>query len=161
MAQDAGRTMKPNYSRIAKEVKKADGAFFLDSLEERFARCDTSLTVDHLRCLYFAPFCEGVPRISPTYQRYLLLCSRFGRQSRQANTAWTQYQMLLTAVWSTGDGSRRKPLHVGGVDDAAQIIASDGHGRMSKRVLRRWRGWLLHYEALDEGDYDVWFFVRK
>ena len=158
-AQEAGRTLPPNYKRIAKEVKRADGPYFLDSLQERFARCDTSLTVDDLRCLYYG---GTGSMLYESHHRYLLLYSRFGRRhSGEVNDAWTRYQMLLTAVWSTGDGSRRQPLHVSGVADASFIIASDGHGRMTKRIYNRRRYLLLRNMALDEGDYDVWFYIRK
>ena len=108
-AQPAGRTLKPDYRRIARVVADPHSPFFRDSLEARFARCDTSLTVDHLRCLYYA---DTLHTLRAALDRYRLLASRFGLNSRRAGDAWWQYQMLLTAVWSSGDGSRRKPLHV-------------------------------------------------
>ena len=114
MAQDNGRTLKPNYSKIARVVKSPGSPFFLDSLEARFCRCDTALTVDDLRCFYFG----GGATLEEVYRKYGLLSTRFGRQSPQTNTAWTQYQMLVTAIWSTGDGSKRKPLHVVCPEDA-------------------------------------------
>ena len=109
IAQDGGRTLKPNYRRIARVVADPHGEYFYDSVEERFARCDTSLTVDHLRCLYYA---DTLHTLRAAHRRYQLLASRFGPASRRAGDAWWQYQMLLTAVWSSGDGSRRRPLHV-------------------------------------------------
>ena len=115
MAQDGGATMKPNYRKIARVVKSPASPYFLDSLEVRFSRCDTTLTVDDLRCLYFG---GGEVSLSDAWQRYQLLFSRFGRHGGKANDAWWQYQMLLTAVWSTGDGSKRKPLHVRSRADA-------------------------------------------
>ncbi len=157
-AQEAGATLKPNYKRIAKEVRKADGPYFLDSLQERFARCDTSLTVDDLRCLYFGD--TGI-QLQDIYNRYMRLHSRFGHHGGVVNDEWTRYQMILTAIWSTGDGSRRRPLHVNGPDDAALIIATDVHGKMIKRTYNRMRYILLRYVAKEDGDYDVWFYIRK
>ena len=158
VAQENGRTLPPNYCRIKKEIAKKNGPYCLDSLQARFDRCDTTLTVDDLRCLYYNP--EG-PQLLTTYQRYLRLQSRFGRHTGPVNDAWTRYQMLLTAIWSTGDGSRRRPLHVRSLDDSALIIASDNHGFMNVRTYMHRRYFLLQDEAQKEGDYDVWFYVRK
>lgn len=120
-AQDAGRTMKPDYRKIARVVAENAGPYFMDSLQDRFARQDTSLTVDDLRCLYYGG--EG-GMLCRARTRLLAVGSRFGMSSRQAGAAWWQYQMLTTAVWSSGDGSKRKPLHVTGYDDA-QCAATD------------------------------------
>ncbi len=116
VAQENGATLKPNYRKIARVVKSPSSPFFLDSLQARFDRCDTSLTVDDLRCLYFG---GGDVSLRAAWQRYHLLFSRFGHRGK-ANDAWWQYQMLLTAVWSTGDGSKQSPLHVRSRDDAEQ-----------------------------------------
>ncbi len=110
--------MKPNYRKIARVVKSPSSPYFLDSLEARFMRCDTSLTVDDLRCIYFG---SSDKKLSNSYRVYSLRAGRFGRQSRQANEAWLYYQMLTTAVWSTGDGSKRKPLHVVSREDAETV----------------------------------------
>lgn len=115
VAQDNGVTLKPNYRKIARVVKSPTSPYFLDSLEARFDRCDTSLTVDDLRCLYFS---SSDKTLSNAYRVYKLRSSRFGRNAAQVNTVWTQYQMLTTAVWSTGDGSKSKPLHVVSREDA-------------------------------------------
>ncbi len=115
LAQDGGRTLKPNYRKIARVVKSPASPYFLDSLEARFSRGDTSLTVDDLRCLYYG---SSDMTLGNAFRIYSLRAGRFGRQSRQANEAWWHYQMLTTAVWSTGDGSRRKPLHVASREDA-------------------------------------------
>lgn len=114
VAQDNGVTMKPNYRKIARVVKSPSSPYFLDSLQARYGRCDTSLTVDDLRCLYFG----GGAVLRDAYGVYSMKSSRFGKQSPQANTAWTQYQMLVTAIWSTGDGTKRNPLHVICAEDA-------------------------------------------
>lgn len=115
MAQDNGRTLKPNYRKIAQVVKSPASPYFLDSLIARFDRCDTSLTVDDMRCIYYS---GTVTTLKEAYGVYEIKMSRFGRQSPRANAAWTRYQMLVTAIWSTGDGSKHKPLHVICVEDA-------------------------------------------
>ena len=114
MAQENGATLKPNYRKIARVVKSSASPYFLDSLQARFGRCDTSMTVDYMRCLY-----DGYgANLRDAYGVYSMKSSRFGMQSPQANVAWTQYQMLVTAIWSTGDGSKHKPLHVVCLEDA-------------------------------------------
>ena len=121
--QEAGNTLPPNYRRIAKEVKNSTGEYFYDSLMARYGRCDTALTVDHLRCLYYGGTDVS---LADAWQRYFLLFSRFGNRGGRVNEAWTQYQMLLTAVWSTGDGSRRHPLHVRSKEEARQVVTDFG-----------------------------------
>lgn len=121
LAQDNGRTLKPNYRKITRVVKSTASPYFLDSLQSRFSRCDTTLTVDDLRCLYYGGETGILYR---AHTRLLAVSSRFGTASRQAGVAWWQYQMLTTAVWSTGDGSKRRPLHVTAYDDA-KWVAND------------------------------------
>lgn len=157
-AQDNGATLPPNYRRIKKEVKRADGPYCYDSLLVRFYRCDTSLTVDDLRCLYFGG--EEL-WLYKSFHHYWQLKGRFGRHQGKVNDAWWQYQMLETAVWSTGNGSKRKPLHVRGADDASFIIASSPHGYMVKRTYVHCHYLLLRYVAQEEGDSDVWFYIRR
>lgn len=114
MAQENGATLKPNYRKIARVVKSPKSPYFLDSLQARFDRCDTTMTVDDLRCLYFG---GGEVSLRDAWHRYQLLLGRFGRHGGKANDAWWQYQMLLTAVWSTGDGSKENPLYVKDYED--------------------------------------------
>lgn len=157
-AQEAGRTLPPNYKRIAKEIAKPGGPYFLDSLQARFDRCDTTLTVDDLRCLYYGS--RGA-LLYESHHRYMLLYSRFGRHGGVVNDAWTRHQMLVSAVWSTGDGSRRHPLHVNGLDDASFVIASDFEGCCEKRIYNRGRYMLVRYIAKDNHPSgDVWFYIR-
>lgn len=122
LGQENGVTLKPNYRKIARVVKSPSSPYFLDSLEARFFRCDTAMTVDDLRCLYYGDTLYSLVNAAAIYDRR---CRRFGRDSRQANDAWWQYQMLVTAIWSTGDGSRRRPLHVACPEDAR--LASEGY----------------------------------
>lgn len=120
MAQDGGTAMKPDYRKIARLVKSPASPYFIDSLAARYHRCDTSLTVDDMRCIYYS---RAVTNLCGAYGEYGIRATRFGRQSPQANVAWMQYQMLVTAIWSTGDGTRRKPLHVVCREDAYEAAA--------------------------------------
>ena len=156
MPQDGGKTLPPNYRRIAKEVKRAGGPYFLDSLDARFNRCDTTMTVDDIRCLYFG---GGEVSLVGCNMHYVRLVERFGRHQGKANDAWWQLQMLLSAVWSTGDGTRRHPLHVRNIDDASFIVAHDyERPTKARRHYKRWRH-LLIKNTFDDGT-DVWFYVR-
>lgn len=160
VAQNGGTAKAPNYRRIGKEIKKVGGPYFLDSLQARFDRCDTTLTVDHLRCLYFGV--ENALDMTMINHRYLLQVGRFGRHQGKANDTWWQLQMLLSAVWSTGDGSRRHPLHVHDVGDAAFIIAHDFNGYIRERAYNRRKYVLVHYIAEDgQSSGEVWFYVRR
>lgn len=117
-AQENGRILKPNYCKIARVTHDTASPYYAVSLTERFSLCDTSLTVDGMRCLYYG----GHVTLASVHQQFLLLSSRFGITSRRAGEAWWRYQMLLSAVWSTGNGSKSKPLHVISRDDA-QLVA--------------------------------------
>lgn len=123
MAQDNGTIMKPNCRKIARVVKSPKSPYYLDSLEARFSRCDTTMTVDDLRCLYFG---GGDVSLCDVWRRYQLLIGRLGRHSGRANDAWWQYQMLLNAVWSTGNGSKGHPLYVTQMADAIQTATDFG-----------------------------------
>ena len=81
MAQDNGRTLKPNYRKIARVVKSPSSPYYLDSLEERFSRCDTTLTVDDLRCLYYGGTANMLTASHKALDAAVL---RFGMASRRA-----------------------------------------------------------------------------
>lgn len=136
-AQEAPQTLPPNYSRIKRVVTDCHSPYFLDSLVARFYRCDTSLTVDDLRCLYFG---GGDASLADSYSRYQLLLGRFGRHQGRVNDAWWQYQMLLSAVWSTGNGSKKHPLHVRDEADLQLLTQLEGcHQHLRRTGLRRVR----------------------
>ena len=142
VAQDNPRTLKPDYRKIARFVKSPASPYFMDSLRARFDRCDTTLTVDHLRCLYYgqAASADTLLTLRSAFRRYSLLVARFGVSSRQAGRAWWQYQMLLNAVWSTGDASRRRPLHLlseAEADFMVEVEEGLAAGSVGKSVRRR------------------------
>lgn len=122
VAQDNGVTMKPNYRKIARVLKSPKSPYYLDSLKARFERCDTSLTVDDMRCIYYS---SAITTLRDACGRYGRMSAVYGSQSLQANEAWTQYQMMVTAIWSTGNGSKHKPLHVVCLEDA--YLVAEGY----------------------------------
>lgn len=106
-AQDNPKPVPPNYERIKKETRRWFGEYRYRSLVRRFERCDTSLTVDHYRCLYYGAALRG----DTTYTLTVV-----GR--RDGNSGWIQLMGLLQAVWSSGNGSDTLPFHVASYADA-------------------------------------------
>lgn len=106
-AQENPAPVPPNYERIDKETRRWFGEYRYRSLVRRFERGDTSLTVDHYRCLYYGAGQRG----DTTYT--LSACSR-----RAGNAGWLQLMGLLQAVWSSGNGSDTLPFHVASYADA-------------------------------------------
>ena len=106
-AQENPAPVPPNYERIDKETHRWFGEYRYRSLVRRFERGDTSLTVDHYRCLYYGAGQRG----DTTYT--LSACSR-----RTGNTGWLQLMGLVQAVWSSGNGSDTLPFHVASYADA-------------------------------------------
>lgn len=122
-AQEEPQTLPPNYRLIKKLVKNPDSPYYYDSLLARFYRCDTTFDIDDARCLYFG---GDAVSITDCYRRYLLLIGRFGRHEGRANDVWWQFQMLQSAVWSTGSGSDKHPLHVRNLEDLNTMAALEG-----------------------------------
>lgn len=106
-AQENPAPVPPNYERIDKETRRWFGEYRYRSLVRRFERGDTSLTVDHYRCLYYGAGQRG----DTTYT--LSACSR-----RTGNAGWLQQMGLVQAVWSSGNGSDTLPFHVASYADA-------------------------------------------
>lgn len=106
-AQENPAPVPPNYERIDKETHRWFGEYRYRSLVRRFERGDTSLTVDHYRCLYYGAGQRG----DTTYT--LSACSR-----RTGNAGWLQLMGLVQAVWSSGNGSDTLPFHVASYADA-------------------------------------------
>ena len=156
MAQEQPQTLPPNYKLIKKLVKKRSSPYFYDSLLARFTRCDTTFTIDDARCLYY---CGTDVSITDCYRRYNLLVSRFGRHEGRANDVWWQFQMLQSAVWSTGDGSEERPLHVQNCEDLSTLDILEGAGDTIGQVKVRGR---MVYErrVLPDGIYR-WYCYRR
>lgn len=114
-AQENPAPVPPNYERIQKETRRWFGEYRYKSLVKRFERCDTSLTVDHYRCLYYGAAQRG----DSTYT--LSAVSR-----RTGNTGWLQLMGLLQAVWSSGNGSDTLPFHVASRADARYMRDDTG-----------------------------------
>jgi len=106
-AQENPAPVPPNYERIDKETRRWFGEYRYRSLVRRFERGDTSLTVDHYRCLYYGAGQRGDTAYT------LSAVSR-----RAGNTGWLQLMGLVQAVWSSGNGSDTLPFHVASYADA-------------------------------------------
>lgn len=122
-AQEGPTYLRPNYRTIAKVTADSHGEYYIDTLEARFVRCDTTLTTDALRCIYYG---SGTFTLREAQHHYMMLQERLGRINPAVTDAWWQYQMLMVAVWSSGDGSKRHPLHVRSSDEAALVAADMG-----------------------------------
>jgi len=146
-AQELPPTLPPNYRLIKKVTRNQSSPYFYDSLLARFSRCDTTLTIDDVRCLYYGGDEAG---ISDCYRRYRLLLGRLGRHQGRANDVWWQYQMLQSAVWSTGDGSEEHPLHVRDLDDIMLLRSLDNpDDTTSPQTFRRRRLVYVAYNLPD------------
>lgn len=113
-AQDNPAPLPPNYERIAKETGRWFGPYRYRSLVSRFERCDTALTIDHYRCLYYGAALRGDTAVTldACYRRYRLLADSQGPWHPESQQAWQQLQMLTAAVWSSGNGTKEQPFHV-------------------------------------------------
>ena len=58
-AQDNPAPLPPNYELIKKETGRWFGEYRYSRLVTRFWNCDTNLTVDHFRCLYYGAALRG------------------------------------------------------------------------------------------------------
>ncbi len=114
-AQENPAPVPPDYERIGKETKCWFGEYRYKSLVKRFERCDTSLTVDHYRCLYYGAAQRGDS---------IYTLSAVSR--RTGNTGWLQLMGLLQAVWSSGNGSDTLPFHVASYADARYMRDDTG-----------------------------------
>lgn len=118
VAQDAPKTLKPNYRKIARVMKVADGPYFGDSLVAWMERGDRDLDVDQWRCLYY-----GTDRysVADAQRRFKLISSRMGLHSPKLQAVKRELNGLQDAVWSTGNGTKKKPLYVRSREDAEAI----------------------------------------
>ncbi len=131
VAQENPAPLPPNYELIKKETGRWFGEYRYKSLVKRFERCDTSLTVDHYRCLYYGAALRG----DSTYT--LTACSR-----REGMEGWIQLTGLLQAVWSSGNGSDTLPFHVASYADARVMRDDTGDSAvccsLMGKPMRRW-----------------------
>lgn len=149
-------TLPPNYKLVRRLVKKASSPYFYDSLLARFNRCDTSFTIDDARCLYYG---GTEVNIFKCYRNYWMLLEKTGRHEGAANAAWWQYQMLVSAVWSTGDGSEERPLHVQCSEDFIHFQMEDNLGETIALSERRGRR-VYHAYPLPDGTLR-WYFIQR
>lgn len=131
MSQDNPVPLPPNYERIDKETHRMFGEYRYKRLVKRFERCDTTMTVDHFRCLYYGAWLRRRNNVTDVkvdvyHALYVLDSSFYGSSSVMANRDWWRLQMLLTAVWSSGNGSAEYPFYVTSPDDMIFIVDDMG-----------------------------------
>lgn len=130
-AQENPAPLPPNYELIKKETGRWFGEYRYKCLVKRFERCDTTMTVDHFRCLYYGAALRG----DSTYT--LTACSR-----REGMEGWIQLMGLLQAVWSSGNGSDTLPFHVASYADARVMRDDTGDSAvccsLMGKPMRRW-----------------------
>lgn len=131
VAQENPAPLPPNYELIKKETGRWFGEYRYKSLVKRFERCDTTMTVDHYRCLYYGAALRGDS---------IYTLSAVSR--RTGNTGWLQLMGLVQAVWSSGNGSDTLPFHVASYADA-RVMRDDTDDSavccsLMGKPMRRW-----------------------
>ena len=123
-AQENPAPMPPNYERIRKETKRWFGEYNYKKLVKRFERCDTTMTVDHFRCLYYGAAQRGDTAYTISNQK-----------------SWWHRVNLIQAVWSSGNGSDTLPFHVATFADARFMRDDTGDSSVRCMLMGRplWR----------------------
>lgn len=129
-AQENPVPLPPNYERIQKETHRWLGEYRYRSLVKRFERCDTTLTVDHYRCLYYGAAQRGDTTYTLTAVR-----------RRTGMKGWTQLLALESAVWSSGNGTDTLPFHVASYADARYMRDDTGDSNVRCTLMGKplWR----------------------
>ena len=124
VAQENPAPLPPNYELIKKVTGRWFGEYRYKSLVKRFERCDTTMTVDHFRCLYYGAALRGdsTQTLMRYGQDFRRLTDSLGMWHPTTQQAWWRLQMLLAAVWSSGNGEREHPFYVSCADDARYMI---------------------------------------
>lgn len=116
--------MPPNYERIDKETHRWFGEYRYKKLAKRFERCDTSMTIDHFRCLYYGAAMRGDTAYTITAQQ-----------------SWWQRVEMIQAVWSSGNGTDTLPFHVACYADARFMRDDTGDSNVHCMLMGKplWR----------------------
>ena len=119
LAQENPAPLPPNYERIKTETRRWFGEYRYSRLEKLFARCDTAMTVDHFRCLYYGAALRSDTNYTLLHlgRQYRRLSDSLGQWHPTTQQAWWRLQMLTSAVWSSGNGSEEAPFYVACPDD--------------------------------------------
>lgn len=131
IAQENPAPVPPNYELIRKETKRWFGEFRYKKLQRRFNQCDTTMTVDHFRCLYYGSHRRRMSgevevKVVDFHAQYRADSTAYGAASPVANASWWRLQMLIAAVWSSGNGSREYPFYVTNRDDLLFMVEDMG-----------------------------------
>lgn len=118
-AQENPAPVVPNYERIDKETHRWFGEYRYKRLVRMFWNCDTTMTVDHFRCLYYGAALRGDTTYTLTScQRRYDIISNIEDWTPSLLQTWWQLQGMIAAVWSSGDGTEEHPFHVATLADA-------------------------------------------
>lgn len=122
--QENPAPLPPNYERIKTETRRWFGEYRYSRLEKRFARCDTAMTVDHFRCLYYGATLRSDTNYTLLHlgRQYRRLSDSLGQWHPTTQQAWWRLQMLTSAVWSSGNGSEETPFFVSCPDDERYMV---------------------------------------
>lgn len=141
-AQENPAPMPPNYERIRKETKRWFGEYNYKKLVKRFERCDTTMTVDHFRCLYYGAAQRGDTVYTISNQK-----------------SWWHRVNLIQAVWSSGNGSDTLPFHVATYADARFMRDDTGDSNVRCMLMGRllWRKSVAPMEHMQvKSAVDLW-----
>lgn len=129
--------LPPDYGRIEKETGRWFGEYRYGRLVKMFHECDTAMGVDHLRCLYYGAAQRGdtTYRLTSCYERYTLSRHLYGQWNPGTQRAWWRLQMMISAVWSSGDGTAEYPFHVASRGDARFMCEDVGERSIRCSVM--------------------------
>lgn len=138
-AQDNPAPLPPNYELIKKETGRWFGEYRYSRLVTMFWNCDTNLTIDHFRCLYYGAALRGDTTYTLTNlrRRRDLTFRLYGDSSIEREEAWYQYVMMISAVWSSGNGSDTLPFHVASYADARLMRDDTGDSAVCCSLMGR------------------------
>ncbi len=141
-AQDNPAPLPPNYELIKKETGRWFGEYRYKSLVKRFKQCDTTMTVDHFRCLYYGAAQRGDTAYTISNQK-----------------SWWHRVNLIQAVWSSGNGSDTLPFHVATFADARFMRDDTGDSSVRCMLMGRplWRKSVAPMEHMQvKSAVDLW-----
>lgn len=141
-AQDNPAPLPPNYELIKKETGRWFGEYRYKSLVKRFKQCDTTMTVDHFRCLYYGAAQRGDTAYTISNQK-----------------SWWHRVNLIQAVWSSGNGSDTLPFHVATFADARFMRDDTGDSNVRCMLMGRplWRKSVAPMEHMQvKSAVDLW-----
>ncbi|MDR1793512.1 MAG: DUF4919 domain-containing protein [Bacteroidales bacterium] len=143
---------KPDYQSIEKNIKKQNTSFYYPKLMERYLHCDTTLSLDEKRHLYYGYAFE--PKYAPyDNSKYAdSIAKLMSRKDKLGATEWQRiveygdkvlakdpfslralnYQMYALERLNDGEKSYKKAIQMSIIIEA---VLSSGHGMTPKDAL--------------------------